>query len=408
MAKLRRMQHIATGLLVLMAVIFAVSFALQSRYPWLQYVRAASEGGMVGAIADWFAVTAIFRHPLGLRIPHTAIIPSRKNEIGASLGAFVEENFLAETVIRARLESFSIAGRLGSWLATPDRARRLTAEVSAASRGILTLISDDSVREAIETTAHTRLLDPGWGPTLGRFGEQLFAAGHQHTALNLILERAEEWMDAHPLAFSGIVSKGLPPWLPSVVNRLVDDRVYREARRFVTEVRADHAHPMRQVLDDYLTDLAGKLQHDEATMAKVEALKASVFDDPQVSELAARVWDIVKRTLLTALDDDNSQLRSGLQGLIIDLGTRMTYDDLLAKKMDAWVADGAAYLVRNYRHDIASIITDTVERWDPKETTDKIEALVGKDLQFIRINGTVVGSLAGLLIYVLATMLLTG
>ncbi|MEO7006015.1 MAG: DUF445 domain-containing protein [Terrimesophilobacter sp.] len=408
MAKLKRMQHIATGLLILMAVIFAISFALQARYPWLQFVRAASEGGMVGAIADWFAVTAIFRHPLGVKIPHTAIIPNRKDELGASLGDFVEENFLSETVIRARLQSFSVAKRLGPWLASPERARRVTAEASVASLGVLAMLSDDSVQQAIEATARTQLLDPQWGPTLGRFGEQLFAAGHHQIALDLVLDRADEWMAAHPLAFSGVVSKGLPTWVPSIVDRLVDDRVYREARRFVAEVRTDPDHPLRALLDDYLTELAGKLQDDGETIDKVEALKSRMFDDPQVSELAARVWDIVKGTLLVALGDENSNLRSRIQGLVIDLGTRLTDDEGLAGKIDAWVADGAAYLVRNYRHDIASIITDTVKRWDPQETTDKIEALVGKDLQFIRINGTIVGSLAGMAIYILATAFLGG
>ena len=408
MVKLRQMKQLATGLLVLMAVIFAVSFALQSRYPWLAYVRAASEGGMVGAIADWFAVTALFRYPLGLRIPHTAIIPNRKNEIGAALGEFVEENFLSEAVIRARLESFSIAKRLGSWLATPDRARRLTAEVSGASHGILTLLSDDSVLDTIEATARRHLLDPEWGPTLGRFGQQLFSQGHQHTALNLVLDRADEWMDAHPLAFNGVFSKGLPRWVPSIVDRIVDQRAYNEARRFITEVRADPRHPMRQTVDDYLVNLADKLQNDSETIGKVEALKSGAFDDPRVSELAARIWDVIKNALLAELDDEDSELRSRLQEVIVDLGTRLTRDEVLAKKMDAWVTDGAAYLVRNYRHDIASVITDTVERWDPKETTDKIEALVGKDMQFIRINGTVVGSLAGLAIFVVATLLLGG
>ncbi|MEO6826680.1 MAG: DUF445 domain-containing protein [Microbacteriaceae bacterium] len=405
---LTRMKRLATALLAVMAVIFAISFALRDRYPWLEYVRAASEGGMVGAIADWFAVTALFRHPFGVPIPHTAIIPRRKNEIGASLGEFVEVNFLSEPVVRTRLASFSVSSRLGSWLADPERARRLTAEAATAAGGILTLLSDDDVRDVIESIARTQLVEPVWGPPIGRVGERILAAGHQQTVLNIALDRTDEWLHAHPGVFRAVVSGRLPAWVPSVVNRLVDDSVYRQSLRFVAEVRADPEHPARELFDRYLADLADELQHDQSAIDRLEAVKATVLDDPRVTELASRTWDAVKARLGAALAEPDGQLRNRFEAAVIDLGRRLARDRLLAAKIDGWVADAAGYVVRNYRHEIVSVITDTVERWDPIETTQKIESMVGKDLQFIRINGTVVGALAGLAIYSVATLLVGG
>ncbi|MET0956204.1 MAG: DUF445 family protein, partial [Cryobacterium sp.] len=179
------MKRLALGLLLAMAVIFAVSFALQERYPWLEYVRAAAEGGMVGAIADWFAVTALFRYPLGLRIPHTNIIANRKDEIGASLGEFVESNFLSDAVVRGKLESIGISRRLGAWLVQPANARRLTEEISHAGTGLLDLLSDDDIKDLLEGVAREHLLEPTWGPSLGRLGEHLVESGRHHAAVDL-------------------------------------------------------------------------------------------------------------------------------------------------------------------------------------------------------------------------------
>jgi uncharacterized membrane-anchored protein YjiN (DUF445 family) len=204
-AGLRQMKRVATSLLIVAAAVFAVSFALQDQVPWLGFVRAASEGAMVGAIADWFAVTALFRHPLGLRIPHTAIIPTRKNEIGATLGAFVEHEFLSEDVVLGKLRSIGISRRLGGWLAQPANAERLTAEASVAARGILTLLGDDDVEDVIEKLARRHLFEPEWGPAIGRLGERLVAADQHRTAVDVMVEKTEEWLEAHPEAFGGQV-----------------------------------------------------------------------------------------------------------------------------------------------------------------------------------------------------------
>ena len=402
LAGLRRMKRIAGALLGLAAVVFAVSFALQDAYPWLQYVRAAAEGAMVGAIADWFAVTALFRYPLGLRIPHTAIIPNRKDEIGASLGEFVETNFLSEEVIRGKLASFDVANRLGAWLALSQNAERLTAEAAAAARGVMTLLSDDDVKDLIEKLARRHLVEPEWGPSIGRVGSRLVAADQQRAAIDLVLDSLEAWLVAHPEAFGSVVSGRLPRWVPGFVGGFVDDRTHREALGLVHAIRDDPDHPLRASVDRYLTGLTDDLQHDDGTIARVEAVKADLIDSPRLRELADELWASVKVSLDESLADPDSALRVGIRSAVAEVGTRVLTDPILSAKINAWLADAAAHIVSTYRHDIAAVITETVERWDARETTEKIELQVGRDLQYIRINGTVVGAIAGAAIYAVA------
>ncbi len=400
---LRSMKRFAASLLVIAAVIFAVSFALQDQYPWLGYVRAASEGAMVGAIADWFAVTALFRYPLGLRIPHTAIIPNRKDEIGSSLGEFVETNFLSDDVVLGKLESLNVAHKLGAWLAVPAHAQRLSSEAAVAAQGLLTLLNDDDIKDLLERLARKHLFEPEWAPAIGRVGSRLVQAGQQRTAIDALLVKAEEWLQQHPEAFGQAVSERLPRWLPGAVSRFVDDKAYREVLGLVNAVRADPRHPLRVAIDDYLTELADSLQHEPSMIARVEEFKNELLESPRVREFAGEAWNSVKLTLTDSLADPDSELRRGLESAIVDVGTRLVADPNLSAKVNTWVADAAAYIVRTYRHDIAGVITETVERWDASETTEKIELMVGRDLQFIRINGTVVGALAGVAIYAIAT-----
>ncbi|WP_223691296.1 DUF445 domain-containing protein [Leifsonia poae] len=403
---LRRMKTLALALLIGMAVVFAVSFALQGRYPWLGYVRAASEGGMVGALADWFAVTALFRYPLGLRIPHTAIIPNRKDEIGVSLGEFVETNFLSDEVVSGRLASIDIAGALGGWVARPENARRVVAEAATAVRGLASLLDDDAMRDAIEAVARTHLIEPDWGPPLGRLGAKVLESGGHHDAVDLLIDRLDDWVAANPDAFGALVSGRLPSWVPSFVDRMVDDRVYTEARRFLGEVRQDPDHKLRRTLDGYLAELAERLQHDPVTIAKLEAAKGRAFDDPRMRELAASAWEATRAAVIAALTDPQSELRRRAEAALADAAARLAADPALRDRVNRWLTEAAAHLVTTYRHDLASVISDTVTGWDARETTEKIELQIGKDLQFIRINGTVVGALAGLALFTVASALL--
>jgi uncharacterized membrane-anchored protein YjiN (DUF445 family) len=398
-AALRKMKLVALGLLVAMAIIFVFAFAFQKDYPWLQYVRAAAEGGMVGALADWFAVTALFKYPMGIKIPHTAIIPRRKDQIGASLGEFVETNFLSEQVVQDKLASVNVAGKAGQWLAGPGGAERVAKEGAAVIRGAFKVLNDDDVQAVIEGMVRKHLLAPPWGPPVGRMAERIFADGHHHTLVDLLVDRAADWVDDNHETVSRLVSDRSPTWVPQFVDGLVGDKVYVEILKFAHAVQSDPNHQVRQSIDKYLNDLAQDLQHDPVMIARAEDIKAQVLGDPEVRELASRTWGTVKNALLSAVDDPDSELTVRFKTAVRDFGSRLVNDAELAGKVNAWIGDAAGYLVRTYRSDIAGVITDTVSRWDAEETSQKIELQVGKDLQFIRINGTVVGSLAGLAIF---------
>jgi uncharacterized membrane-anchored protein YjiN (DUF445 family) len=403
---LRVMKGVALGALLLMAIVFVVAFVLQERYPWLAYVRAAAEGGMVGALADWFAVTALFRHPLGIPVPHTAIIPRRKDEIGRSLGEFVETNFLDGDVVRAKLVSTGIARKAGEWLRAPAHAERVAAEGAAMATGILHALSDDEVQELISDLAREHLLTPEWGPTVGEWLERVVAADAHRGAIDLGIDSIATWLHTGRDAFTGLVSRRLPSWVPSVAMRLVDDTVYHEAVKFVAAVQSDPQHPARTAIDGYLVRLADNLQHDPATIGRLEDAKSAVFDSPRVRKLATESWNTAKAGLLNALADPASGLRRRAAEALAEIGGRLSADAALQQRVDDRITDAAVFLVDRYRHDIASIITDTVERWDPAETTEKIELMVGRDLQYIRLNGTIVGALAGLAIFSIAHAIL--
>ncbi|KJQ54406.1 DUF445 domain-containing protein [Microbacterium sp. SA39] len=405
---LRRMKAVALGALVFMAVVFVLAFAFQERMGWLAYVRAAAEGGMVGALADWFAVTALFRRPLGLPIPHTAIIPSRKDEIGRTLGEFVETNFLAADVVRTKLASTAIARRAGEWLRERPHAERIGAEGATIATAVLNALSDDDVRDLIADLAREHLVAPEWGPPAGTWLEKIIEAEAHHGAVDLAVESIGRWLEANAESFTGLVSRRLPGWVPKLAHRFVDDTVYNEAIKFIHAVQADPRHPARIAIDGYLSRLADNLQHDPATREKLENAKASLFDSPRVGALAAEAWNTAKNGLLTALADPESALRRRAASALQEVGERLTTDAALQHRVDTWVSDAAVFLVDRYRHDIASIITDTVERWDPAETTEKIELMVGRDLQYIRLNGTFVGALAGLAIFTIAHALIPG
>ena len=401
-AALRKMKLLALSLLVVMAVIFVFAFALQKQYPWLEYVRAAAEGGMVGALADWFAVTALFKYPMGIKIPHTAIIPRRKDQIGASLGEFVETNFLSEQVVQEKLASVDIARKAGAWLSGPGGAERVAKEGAAVIRGAFKVLNDDDVQAVIESMVRKHLLTPPWGPPVGRLAERIFADGHHHTLVDLLVDRTVDWVRDNHETVSRLVSDRSPQWVPQFVDGLVGDKVYVEILKFTKAVQADPQHQVRQSIDTYLTSLAQDLQHDPVMIARAEGIKAQVLGDPEVRELASRTWGTIKAALLGAVDDPHSELTVKFKAAVHDFGTRLVVDPELAGKVNAWIGDAAGYLVKTYRSDIAGVITETVARWDAEETSRKIELQVGKDLQFIRINGTVVGALAGLAIFTVA------
>jgi len=407
---LRRMKALALAFLLGAAVVYVVARLTENHYaaaaPWAGYLEAMAEAGMIGALADWFAVTALFRRPLGLPIPHTAIIPRKKDALGANLGDFVGNNFLAEEVVTDKLRRAEIGNRLGGWLAQPHNAERLTAELATAVRAVVTVLRDEDVPAVLENALMKRLVEQPWGPPLGRLLSQLLTDGAHHKLVDLITERAYAWIRDNHGAVLRLVSQRLPGWSPRFVDELVADKLYAEVLAFAWAVRIQPDHPLRKAVDTFLMDFAQELRTDPAMIERAEAIKLQILAHPEVQLLVTSAWGTAKKMLLDAAEDPSSELRRRVRDGLVALGWRLSADAELRSKVDNWLQEVASYVVCNYRGEIITLITDTVQRWDAQETSRKIELQVGRDLQFIRINGAVVGALAGLAIHIISQLLL--
>ncbi|WP_202447161.1 MULTISPECIES: DUF445 domain-containing protein [Streptomycetaceae] len=402
----RRMKLIATGFLVTASVVYGLARWAQAAGAgaWAGYVSAAAEAGMVGALADWFAVTALFKRPLGLPIPHTAIIPTKKDVLGRSLGEFVGENFLSAPVVRARLRAVGIGARLGRWLSEPEHADRVTEQAAAALRGALTVLRDSDVQAVVTEAVNRRADALEVAPGLGRMLDRVVADGGHRKVVDLVCVRARDWLVAHGDSVMAAVEGGAPGWTPRFVDRRIGERVYKELLRFVTEMRDMPDHPARGAIDRFLADFAAELRSDPDTRARVERLKRDLLARAEVQDVIESAWNAVRATVVAAAEDERSELRLRTRSALLSLGARMTSDARLREKVDGWLEDAATYVVTTYRDEITALITETVASWDADQTSRKIEAHVGRDLQFIRINGTVVGALAGLLIYTVSRL----
>ncbi|MBB4949109.1 uncharacterized membrane-anchored protein YjiN (DUF445 family) [Kitasatospora gansuensis] len=403
----RRMKLFATGLLGLATVVFALATWADAAGAgaWAGYVAAAAEAGMVGALADWFAVTALFRRPFGLPIPHTAIIPTKKDAFGQSLGDFVGDNFLSAPVVRDRLGRIGIARRLGEWLAAPGSAERVTSEAAAALRGVLAVLNDDDVQAVVAEAVTRRAAATSVAEPAGRLLGKVVADGGHHGVVDLIAVRVHDWLTEHHEDVVQRVTQKTPGWTPKFIDHQVGERVYKELMRFVTDIRDDPQHPARGAVDNFLADFATELQQDPATIARVERAKADLLARPEVQELIASSWSAVRTLMLSAAEDEQSELRRRIRDGLRSFGRRLATDARLQAKTDGWLQDAAQYVVETYRAEITALISETVAGWDADDASRKIEANVGRDLQFIRINGTVVGALAGLLIHTVALAL---
>ncbi|MFD5250511.1 DUF445 domain-containing protein [Amycolatopsis sp. NPDC058340] len=404
---LRKMKMVALSFLLGATVIFLLtSWAEAAGWPaWVGYVRAAAEAGMVGALADWFAVTALFRHPLRIKIPHTAIIPNKKDALGSSLGDFVGSNFLSESVVREKLSRVEVSKRLGGWLSQPANAERVTSELATVVRAAVKVLRDEDVQAIMEQAVVKRIVDKPWGPPLGKILEGVFADGAHHKLVDLMCDRAYEWVRDNHTTMLRVVSDRAPSWSPKFVDEMLADKVYGEVLSFVWAVKTDVNHPMRLALDKFLGEFAQDLQTDPEVMARAEQVKSQMLGHDEVQKLIGSAWATAKEMLLNAAEDPSSELRRRVRTGLETLGERLVSDEHIRSKVDTWVEGAAAYVVTHYSKEITTIITDTVERWDAEETSRKIELQVGRDLQFIRINGTVVGALAGLVIYTVAQLL---
>jgi uncharacterized membrane-anchored protein YjiN (DUF445 family) len=407
-AGLRRMKLVALSFLIGASGVFLACRWAQAHATvgvWVGYVGAAAEAGMVGALADWFAVTALFKHPLGIPIPHTAIIKRKKDQLGEGLGTFVRENFLSPEVVETKLRDAQIAGRLGKWLSEAAHAERVASETATVLRVLVELLRDDDVQQVIDRMIVRRIAEPRWGPPVGRVLGTLLAENRQEALIQLLADRAFQWSLNAGEVIQRVVERDSPSWSPRFIDHLVGDRIHRELMDFTDKVRRNPDHELRRSATRFLFEFADDLQHDPDTIARAEAVKEQLMARDEIANAAATAWKTLKRLVLEGVDDPSSALRTRIADTVVRIGESLRDDADLRDKVDNWIVRAAQHLVSEYGVEITAIITDTIERWDAEEASRRIELHVGRDLQFIRINGTVVGALAGLVIYAVAQLL---
>ncbi|TAM73036.1 DUF445 domain-containing protein [Mycobacterium sp.] len=404
---LRRMKMVALSFLIGATGVFLACRWAQAHAgagAWVGYVGAAAEAGMVGALADWFAVTALFRHPLGIPIPHTAIIKRKKDQLGEGLGAFVRENFLSPEVVETKLRDAEVSGRLGKWLSEATHAERVASETATVLRVLVELLRDEDVQQVIDRMIVRRIAEPQWGPPVGRVLATLLAENRQEALIQLLADRAFQWSLNAGEVIQRVVERDSPTWSPRIVDHLVGDRIHRELMDFTDKVRRNPAHELRRSATRFLFEFADDLQHDPDTIARADTIKEQLMARDEIANAAATAWTTLKRLVLEGVDDPSSALRTRIADTVVRIGESLRDDVDLRDKVDNWLVRATQHLVSQYGVEITAIITDTIERWDAEEASRRIELHVGRDLQFIRINGTVVGSLAGLVIYAVAQL----
>ncbi|WP_156226795.1 DUF445 domain-containing protein [Corynebacterium comes] len=400
---LRRHKAFVTGLLVVAAIIFLACSWWQSQPggapTWVGYVRAAAEAGMIGGLADWFAVTALFRHPLRIPIPHTAIIPKKKDQLGQALSGFVGENFLNAELITEKVRTANIPERLGAWLSQQKNAEKVSREVGRLTANAVRALDPKDAEALIQSQLIDKLSEPQWGPPAGRILTGLIEDGRTEPVIQELVIWAHRKVQGMESTVVELIDERMPTWAPQFAKELVGARVYKELVGFTAAVANDPSHEARNAIRRFLHELADDLQNDPTMIARVEGIKHDFMGSTPVRGAAAAIWSNASASLIDAATDETSLLRTKITELCLTWGSNIQTDPELRASLERRITSGAAFLADNYAGEVTAIISETVERWDASEASDKIELMVGKDLQFIRLNGTIVGALAGLLIY---------
>ncbi len=400
-----RMRRLATGLLVFVSVAYIVVRTTTDGHGAWGFARSFFEAAMVGALADWFAVTALFRRPLGLPIPHTAIIAERKNEIGRGLGEFVQSNFLTPGVLAERVHDAAPARRLGAWLESPPN---VDAASDAVARGINVgagLLRDDDVQRLLESTIRNHLESIPAAPAVANLLDTVLEGGRQTQLVTAVLGRIADTLHANREVLRTRFATESPWWVPDPLDERVFARIFDGLNRFINDLRQDPMHPLRGDIDRKIGQFIHDLRNDPDLIAKVERSKVDLLDHPAVREWIESAWTDVKASLLAQTRDPSSDLRLRINKGVNEFGGRLRSDEQLRARIDSFVERNVVRVVESSGREVADLITSTVERWDTDETVERIESQIGRDLQFIRINGTVVGGLAGLVIHAIGQVI---
>jgi len=402
-ARLRQMKRWPLLLLVLMAAVFLLT--LNRPENWAGWVHAFAEAGMVGALADWFAVVALFRHPLGLPIPHTAIIPRRKDEIGHSLARFVAEHFLHPDVVRSKLEQSAMSALIVAWLQSEAGRRRLVDSVLRFLRWGTGAWREDNVRAFLRRFSVQQLQRAELGPLLSRLLEWLVQDGRHQDLLTQVLRYSVVILHDHREAIRGNVKKGSPWWLPGFVDDRIVQQMLDRIENLLFQMALDSDHAMRAEFDQWLNQWISDLRSSPHMQQRMEEFKQAALSNEALQDYLFRVWTDLVAGMERDIASEDSFLAAELNRLISDFADNLEKDPKMQASLDGWLVDSAVVLVSENRHAIASLISDTVSGWDAEETTQRVELAIGSDLQYIRINGTLVGGLVGLLLHALGYFL---
>jgi uncharacterized membrane-anchored protein YjiN (DUF445 family) len=395
----------ATALLAAVTVLFVAVTAAGVHGTLLGYVQAGAEASMVGGVADWFAVTALFRRPLGLPIPHTALIVERKDQFAATLGRFVQENFLNGDVLAERIRSARIVARLGAWLADKANAGRFAGHAADLAVNVAEALRDEDVQRVI-TAELTRAVDAvEVAPLAGRALRVVIAGGHHAELFNTILSGADRYLAGHYAELRDLFEAESPRWVPDAVYRRVFDRLYHRLRERLAAMAADPGDASRLQFEEWIAGLPDRLETSPDLRERGERIKRDILGSAGLRDWSSSLWQKAKETLRIQAADPESELRRRMADLLVAAGRRLASDRRLADGLERMVESGARALADQFHDELADLVTGTIERWDAAETSSQLELLLGRDLQYIRINGTVVGAGVGLALHAISQAL---
>ncbi len=401
---LERQRRLATGLLLLAAVLFVATRLVEEPSFWVELLRAAAEAALVGGLADWFAVTALFRHPLGLPIPHTAIIPKNKARIGAGLGRFVERNFLHPELVEQKLRSLALAERLSRWLARPENANLVADRIVAALPFMVKSLEDKELRDFLRRTLHDQLSALDLAPILSRVLRLLTEGGHHQALFDRALLVAHRQLVAHEERIYRLVRNHSSWWVPERIDQAIAEKIIAGLQDLLLDL-SQRDNDARHAFDQSVQELIQNLGQSEDYQQRVEAFKRKLLSHPEVQGYLLAVWDGFRDLLLDDIAAEESKLRNGARHALQSIGRALERDAPMRERLDRRIESLVLTFIVPSRSEIGRFIAEVVGRWDSRTITDRFELVVGRDLQYIRINGTLVGALVGCLLFLLTQAL---
>jgi len=396
----------ATALLAVVAMVFAATVAAGAEAgSTLGYVQAMAGASLVGGLADWFAVVALFRHPLGLPIPHTAIITERKEQFGETLGEFIHDSFLTPDAVAERVRAAGVGARVAAWMAEPTNAEKLAGHALGAAVEVVDLLEDEAVHDVIESLLRERIEAASIVPMAGRALGALTKEGRHNAVVDAALSGLDRYLDEHREELQARFRDQAPWWLPGAVEDRIFERLLDGVRAVLDDMAHDRGHGLRRQLDARILLFVEELQTSPELRVQGEQLTRDLLERPELRTWVASLWTDAKTHLRGQAADPASALHQQLSSAIASGGRRLHAEPALAAKIDDGAEAGARYVVEHFGGEITNLVSTTIARWDGEETSERLELLLGPDLQFIRINGTVVGGLAGLTLHAIVQLL---